>query len=151
MAHTVREQVKQERFEDPVQEAFIGLLVASGRLRQRLHEVCAAYGITHDQYNVLRILRGVYPEGHPRYEVAGRLIERAPDVTRLLDRLERAGLVERYRSSEDRRLSLARITPKGLDLLAAMETPIRNVRVEALGHLPEDDLKALIRICGTIR
>ena len=72
MADALQHRVKQDGFEDPVQEAFIGLLVAGGHIRQRLNEVCAGYGTTHDQYNVLRILRGVYPEGHPRHEIIER-------------------------------------------------------------------------------
>lgn len=150
MTDALRKRVKQNRFEDPVQEAFVGLLVAAGHLRRRLADVCAAYGITADQYNVLRILRGVHPDGHPRYEISARLIERAPDVTRLLDRLERERLVERYRSREDRRLSLARITPAGLDLLAAMETPVRGIREHFLGHLGKQDLAELCRLCAAL-
>lgn len=151
MADALQHRVKQDGFEDPVKEAFIGLLVAGGHIRQRLNEVCAGYGTTHDQYNALRILRGVYPEGHPRHEIIERLVERAPDVTRLLDRLERADFIERYRSKEqDRRLSFARITQKGLDLLDEMEEPIRSVREHFLGHVPKKDLDELIRICSAL-
>src|SRR5215204_2537155 len=64
-------------------------------MSQRMNDVCRKHGVTHDQYNILRILRGVHPTGHPRCEITKRLISRAPDVTRLLDRLVRQGLVER--------------------------------------------------------
>src|SRR5688500_2300934 len=121
---TIRERVRQRSFESSAQEAVVSLLVAAGHVQRALAEVCARHGITHDQYNVLRILRGAHPRGHPRYEVAERLIDRAPDVTRLLDRLERQGLVERARSDEDRRLSLSRITGEGLELLDRMAPEI---------------------------
>ena len=106
---TLEDRVHQASFRSPAEEAGVSVLVAGAHLAHLLEEVCSTQGITHDQYNVLRILRGVYPDGHPRYEIGRRLIERSPDVTRLLDRLERRGLVSRYRAEGDRRLSLARI------------------------------------------
>jgi hypothetical protein len=76
-------------------EAFVALLRVAGQLQRDLDDACHEFGLTHDQYNVLRILRGVHPEGHPRFEIAARLVRRAPDVTRLIDRLERRGWVRR--------------------------------------------------------
>lgn len=150
MSGTPRQPTPPPPPEASAQQAFVNLLVAAGRIRQRLNDICASFGITHDQYNVLRILRGVHPEGHPRFEIADRLIERAPDVTRLLDRLEREELIERYRSREDRRLSLARITPKGLDLLERMDEPVRDVRRTCLDPLSSTDVDDLARICSAI-
>src|SRR5689334_18026073 len=98
-------------------EAMLNLFVAVDHLRGKVGDVCGRFGITNGQYNVLRILRGAHPDGHPRCEIAKRMIEKAPDVTRLVDRLEAMGFVERARSKDDRRLSIARITPKGLQLL----------------------------------
>lgn len=98
-------------------EAVMSLFVAADTVRQRFDKVCAEYGITHTQYNILRILKSAYPGGYPRCEIMVRMIERAPDTTRLLDRLEQQDLVERVRSAEDKRLSIARITQKGLVLL----------------------------------
>lgn len=146
-ADTIRERVQQGRFEDAKQKAFVSLLVTAGRLRQALSEACAPYGITHDQYNVLRILRGAHPGGHPRYEISSRLIERAPDVTRLLDRLERERYVERFRSQEDGRLSIARITDEGLGLLEEMDGAIRGVRERHLAELADEDCDVLTRLC----
>src|SRR5215207_4476595 len=117
---TVRARVAQRQFRNAAEEALVGLLVAAGQYGQRLNDLCREYGITHDQYNILRILRGAHPDGHPRFEIAKRLVSRAPDVTRLIDRLERQGLVERGWSAENRRHSIARITTAGLDLLAAI-------------------------------
>lgn len=135
----------------PAQEAMVGLLVAAGHLRRALDEVCGARGITHDQYNVLRILRGVHPAGHPRYAVAERLIDRSPDVTRLLDRLEREGFVERYRSDEDRRLSLSRITDEGLDLLETLDPEILAVHERFGAGLDTGELRELGRLCRAVR
>jgi DNA-binding MarR family transcriptional regulator len=142
-----------ERQQNPTgasQRGIVGLLVAAGRVQQLLAEVCERYGITHDQYNVLRVLRGVHPRGHPRYEVARRLINRAPDVTRLLDRLEERGLVDRVRSDEDRRLSLSRITSKGLRLLDAMAPEIRGVHDRVAAVLTARELEALAAVGGKL-
>ena len=100
MGEGLKRRIQQERFEDSLHEAVLNLLVAAGHVRERMDRVCAEHGITHGQYNVLRILRGAHPDGHPRGEIAARLIERAPDVTRLVDRLERHGYVERARSDD---------------------------------------------------
>src|SRR3954447_10460904 len=105
----------------------LNLFVAVDHLRGKAIEVCSRFGITHGQYNVLRILRGAHPDGHPRCEIAKRMIEKAPDVTRLVDRLEAMSLVERVRSDGDRRLSIARITPKGLQLLKDMDPEMKAV------------------------
>lgn len=132
------------------QRAMVGLLMTAGRVQQALNDVCAGYGITHDQYNVLRILRGVYPNGHPRYEIGQRLISRAPDVTRLLDRLEAAGLIERIRSTEDRRLSLSRVTGDGLSLLETMDAEVTALHEHFASPLSQDERRELIRLCTAL-
>jgi DNA-binding MarR family transcriptional regulator len=117
------ERLKQAKpFKDPVEETGVNLLLAAAWLEDRLSEVLTPFGLSHAQYNVLRILRGVHPDGHPRCDVAARLIVRAPDVTRLVDRLVRRGLVARGRGAgSDRRHSVARITARGLALLERTE------------------------------
>lgn len=147
---SLQKRVIQSRFESPAQEAMVALMVAAGHLMRGLEEVCADHGITHDQYNVLRILRGVHPQGHPRYAIAERLIDRAPDVTRLLDRLEREKLVERYRSDEDRRLSLSRITERGRALLTAMDPDILAVHERFASGLTGTEVRELARLCGAM-
>jgi DNA-binding MarR family transcriptional regulator len=87
------------------------------------------HGLTMPQYNVLRILKGVYPEGHPRCDIISRMIEPAPDVTRIIDRLLKDKLVERFNSSEDKRLSMTRITEKGIKLVEEVHP-----EVQALGQ-----------------
>ena len=127
----------------PAQRGLVALLLAAGRVEQAVAEVCERNGVTHDQYNALRILRGAHPRGHPRYEVSARLINRAPDVTRLLDRLEERGFVERVRSDEDRRLSLSRITAKGLRLLSVIDPEIREVHERLAKPLTAAELQTL--------
>src|SRR3712207_351285 len=118
---SVQSRIKQKSYQSLAHQALLGVQVAAAYWEQRVGELFARHGVTRDQYNVLRILRGAHPDGHPRYEITNRLIRRAPDVTRLLDRLERQGLVERVRTREDRRLSITRITDAGMAVLDAIE------------------------------
>lgn len=147
---SIREQVRHTKFESDAQEAMVSLLVAAAHVQRALADVCAAHGITHDQYNVLRILRGVHPAGYPRYEIAERLMDRSPDVTRLLDRLERQALVERSRSPEDRRLSLSLISRKGLTLLARIDPEVREVHEHFAAGLSKKDRRQLVRLCELV-
>lgn len=135
---------------DPAHQAFLALLRLANGLLRELTVTCGRHGITHDQYNVLRILRGVYPAGHPRYEIANRLISRAPDVTRMVDRLVRAGLVERAWSTENRRLSLARISSRGLALLETMQPDISAVIARYTRGLDRAELAWLQAYCDRV-
>jgi DNA-binding MarR family transcriptional regulator len=150
MGDALRNRIKQERFESPLQEAILNLMVASDHIRSQINQICEHHGITRGQYNVLRILKGIYPDGHPRCEIAMRMVERAPDVTRLVDRLEDQGLVERDRSTEDRRLSITRITKKGLKLIDELEPTFITVLKDLSGRLSKDDCLDLSRICESI-
>lgn len=132
------------------QQAMVRVMRVAGRIEQALADVCSGYGITPDQYNVLRILRGAQPEGYPRYEIAERLIRRAPDVTRLLDRLELQGLIERVRSAEDRRLSLSRITRQGLELLEQVDPEVVAVHDLMAAPLSAEQLRDLGRMCDAM-
>jgi DNA-binding MarR family transcriptional regulator len=150
MAGRVEARLKQAKFKNTEEAAFIGLLVASEQVRQRLDELCAAHGITHVQYNVLRILRGAHPEGHPRFEIANRLIAKAPDVTRLLDRLDRLGLIERTWRPDNRRQSIARITGKGLDLLKTIDPRMERIVEHTMRKLTRDQVQQLARACDAL-
>lgn len=145
----MKRRIKQERFESAAQEAFLNMLIVADHLREKLDKVCSKYGITHGQYNVLRILRGVYPEGHPRCEISARLLERAPDVTRMVDRLEKEGYVERTRSVKDRRLSLTRITKKGLKLIDKLTPEIETMN-SIFGKFTKQELRVVSEICERI-
>jgi len=128
----------------------MNLFVAVDHLRSRANDVCSRFGITHGQYNVLRILRSAHPTGHPRCEIARRMIEKAPDVTRLVDRLEAIGLVERGRSDDDRRLSIARITPEGLRLLKEMDPDMKAMATYFATKVDPRDCQEISRICEGI-
>jgi DNA-binding MarR family transcriptional regulator len=109
------------------------------------------HGITSQQFNVLRILQGAGMEGLPTLDIAGRMIEQAPGITRLLDRLERKKLVRRERPPDNRRQVLCYITKPGLDLLQELDTPFRNRVNQALHRLDESELEELIRLLTAVR
>jgi DNA-binding MarR family transcriptional regulator len=150
MGDALRRRIGQSRFESEAQEALLNVLVAADHLRSRIDQICSELGLSASQYNVLRILRGVHPEGHSRCEIARRMIERAPDVTRLIDRLEKRGWVERDRCERDRRLSISRITAAGLELLERIGPRLEQVQRELEGRLQRQDCRELSRICEEI-
>jgi DNA-binding MarR family transcriptional regulator len=119
-------------------------------LTRRADWVLKADDLSHTQYNVLRILRGA-PQGLPCGEIASRMITRDPDVTRLLDRMEKRGLISRCRESRDRRLVLARITPTGLTLVNRLDEPVQKIHREQLGHMGKDRLRALAELLAAAR
>ncbi|MBZ5572393.1 MAG: MarR family transcriptional regulator [Acidobacteriia bacterium] len=109
------------------------------------------YGLSPTQYNALRILRGAGSSGLPCREIGERMINRDPDITRLLDRLEARKLVRRNRGPKDRRVIKARISSAGLDLLQSLDSKIEQFHRELLGHLSEQELGSLIRGLKTAR
>lgn len=143
----LKRRIKQERFESTLQEALLNLLVAASYVQDQTERVCAEHGLTTAHFNVLRILRGAHPEGHSRCDVATRLIDRAPDVTRLLDRLERQGLVERAKGGDDRRKSISKITAAGIEFLERMDPPLRAVHDRLAERISLRDRRELSRIC----
>ncbi|HEY0783744.1 MAG TPA: MarR family transcriptional regulator [Thermoanaerobaculia bacterium] len=149
MGDALRKRLVTGEFQSSMQEALLNLLVTADFIRGRMEASCAAFGITASQYNVLRILRG-HPPGHSRCEIARRMLERAPDVTRLVDRLERQGLVERDRDDQDRRLSITRITAAGRDLLARMEPMMQESERFFADRVSLRDRGELSRICEGI-
>ena len=150
MNQALSKRLRQSVFSSPVQEAALSLLLAANRLNESVEAVCVSHGITRPQYNVLRILRGVHPQGHPRCEIASRMLERAPDVTRLIDRLQSRGLVRRLRADKDHRQSIAGITPEGLKLLELMQPEVDALLADCFRHLASPDYEELARICALI-
>ena len=151
-ASRLREELKQTRpFRSPYHEAAIALLRTADVLRRRFEALFEPYGITTQQYNVLRILRGARPEPLPTMEIAERMIERTPGITRLVERLEEKGLVRRERSSEDRRCVLCAITEAGLDLLDELDDPVDLADREVVSMLDEEEAEELISYLGRIR
>jgi DNA-binding MarR family transcriptional regulator len=150
MNTALSQRLSQTHFVDPVQEALLSLLVVAHTLNDLMDELCETHGITRPQYNVLRILRGIHPRGHARCEIARRMIDRAPDVTRLVDRLQARGLVKRSRGDDDHRQAVTSITTKGLRLLAKMQPEIDTAVGTRLRWLNDDDCRELSRLCGVI-
>lgn len=148
----ILEELRQTRPLRSVQEeALLGLLKTADRLRRLAGGVVEPFGISNQQYNVLRILRGAGEEGLPTLEIADRLIEQAPGITRLLDRLEKKKLIRRRRRSEDRRQVLCWITPAGMELLARLDKPVEKFGRQALNMLSEKELRALVGILDRVR
>ncbi|MGD8495903.1 MAG: MarR family transcriptional regulator [Gemmatimonadales bacterium] len=135
----------------PPQEAFLDILRTSALLEHSAVEGLKPRGLTLTQFNVLRILRGAGPDGLCRNEVGARMIKPVPDVTRLLDRLEMGGLVARSRSDADRRYVTARITERGLALLAELDEPILRLHEKQLGHMTESRLRQLAELLREAR
>ena len=147
MGSGLTRRIKQAHFRSPQQEALLNLSVAANYLREQSERVVLAFDITLPQYNVLRILRGVHPDGHPRCEIATRMLDRAPDVTRIVDRLAAKNLVERDRSSGDKRQSITRITPDGLALLERVDPPMQEAFDTVASRLSLRDCDDLSRLC----
>ena len=146
VGETLRRRLKMTRGSTPAHEALLNIFVAAGHIRVRFDQACAEHDITTAQFNVLRILRGTHPGGYARCDIVGRMLDRAPDVTRLIDRLEARGLVERDRSTEDRRRSVTTITAKGLELLDRMEPNIEALNRHVEERLSPEDRRELSRI-----
>jgi DNA-binding MarR family transcriptional regulator len=148
----LRVEIKQKRpFASPAAAAVVGLMRTADVLRRRLGEVVEPHGITHQQYNVLRILRGSHPEPLPTLEIATRMIEQAPGITRLLDRLEAKRLVRRERCKEDRRQVHCWITDAGLALLDLLEEPLQRSIRAGFKSLPRADADALVTLLDRVR
>src|ERR1700722_10076644 len=134
----------------PEEAAFLDLLRTTDMLSRGLVRILKTVDVSATQYNVLRIVRGS-PSGLPCGEIGNRMITRDPDVTRLLDRLEKRGLISRCRETEDRRTVMARITPDGLKLLARLDEPVQATHRQQLGHLGTKRLRALTELLAVSR
>ncbi len=149
---SLQQEIRQSRpFRSKGHEALLGLIRTASLLRQSVARTIEPHGITPQQYNVLRILRGAGEEALPTLEVAERLLEPSPGVTRLLDKLEARGLASRERCPEDRRQVLCRITGEGLALLDAMRAEVEAMEASALEMLEPAELERLIELLDRIR
>jgi len=148
----IQKEIQQARpFDSKAAEGVVALLRTTDLVRRVLSGVVEARGITLQQYNVLRILRGAGPSGLPTLEIGQRMIERSPGVTRLLDRLEAKRLVRRKRCRQDRRQVLCWITPAGLDALADLEAPLARASGAVLGRLGGARTSQLIHLLDEVR
>jgi len=152
MSPTLREDLRQTKpFTTIYEEAHLNVARTSARLGDAVEDLLKDHGITGTQYNVLRILRGSEPDGLCRNELRDRMIARMPDMTRLLDRMEEAGLVTRTREREDRRMVLTRVTARGLELLDELDAPMAAHHEAQLGHLSSEELRSLIDLLTAVR
>ena len=141
---------KRGPFASSEQEVVLGVLRTNELFQHRFGQLFRSHGLTQPQYNILRILRG---EGSalPCLEVAERMVSVVPGITNLVDRLEKAGLIHRQRSAEDRRVIYIDLTKKGKAKLSAMDEQVLNLHHELVGHLVKKDQKALIKLLETAR
>ena len=152
MTPSLKDEIQQARpFGSLEQEAFLSVVRTSAQLTDALEQVLRPAGISLAQFNVLRILRGSQTTGLCRNELRDRMLTRGPDMTRLLDRMEAAGLVVRIRSTEDRRLVSTHISEAGLSLLASVDDAVEQEHHSRLGHMGEESLRALIDLLRRIR
>jgi DNA-binding MarR family transcriptional regulator len=148
----LQQEIRQNKpFRSSAEEALLGLFRTVDHARRALTGVVSPCDLTLQQYNVLRILRGAGEAGLPTLEVAARMIEQAPGVTRLLDRMEAKGLVRRDRCTNDRRQVLCYITPEGTRQLAMLDDPMFEAARRVMSRLPEKDVRTLIRLLDALR
>lgn len=147
---TITKEAVKKKIGSPEEATFLELLRTTDLLSRRMVPLLKAEELSATQYNVLRILRGA-AEGLACGEIGNRMITRDPDITRLLDRLEKRGLVARSRESKDRRMVLTRITEEGLDMLDRLDEPVQEIHRSQLGHLGRERLQNLNQLLQAAR
>ena len=150
MKEAVKSEGSRKKVPHPEEDAFLDLLRTTDLLSRGPAQVIKSEDLSATQYNVLRILRGA-PEGLACGEIGSRMITRDPDITRLLDRLEKRGLILRARDTKDRRMVLTRISQEGLKLLARLDEPVQEAHRGQLGHLGRERLKQLSELLSACR
>src|SRR3954469_2557647 len=152
MTPSLREELRQTKpFASLEEEALLSIVRTSAVLMDDFERLLRPYRITATQYNVLRILRGSEPDGLSRNELRDRMLTRMPDVTRLLDRMEEAGLVERTRGEEDRRMVNTRLTPRALELLASLDSIVAEREKSFFSGVPREQIQTLIDVLTAVR
>ena len=152
MPQRLSDEIKQRRpFRSAEQEAHLSVSRTAALLEHTFAELVRPFGVTPTQYNVLRILQGAGEGGLCRNEVRDRLVARVPDASRLLERLEQMGLVERERDGGDRRLVNTRITAEGRAVLARLEAPVAELHARQFGHLSRTELESLVDLLARVR
>lgn len=152
MAGKLQQDLKQARpFGSVEQEAFLNVLRTAQVLSEGFAELLKPFGISATQYNVLRILRGAGADGLACREVGCRMVTRDPDITRLLDRLEKQGLIKRGREKADRRVVRTTISPAGLKILEKLDEPVAAIHKKQFAKLPPEQLRTLIDFLEAVR
>ena len=147
----VRARRHRLRFDSPQQEVFLNLWRTYDRLRAVEDELFGRYGLTPQQYNALRLLRAAHPAKVPTLSLASRLVSRAPDITRMLDKLLDRGLIERERPENNRRVVMVGIAEAGLALLEEMAPQVRECHKRQCGHLDPEEMATLVRLLNKVR
>ena len=150
MGKALSPRIRPTHFPSQPEELILGLMVVAEHVRDRFQDLFREHGLTSGQYNVLRILRGAGSGGHARCSIAERMIDRNPDVTRILDRLVKSGFVRRGPGSLDRRTSIARITPVGLALLRKLDGPVTELHARIAAPLKGEARIRLVRLLETL-
>ena len=146
MSDSLGRRLLQTKFEGPHHEALLAVMLANATLDSMMDDVFDGSSITQPQYNVLRILNGVHPSAHSRGEIARRMVRRAPDLTRMLDRLVRMGLVERAKGEKDHRQSLAKITPQGRELLEHLRPKVQRMNQLLADRMSPEEARQLVAL-----
>ena len=148
----LQRELKQSRpFATAAEEAVVGVLRTADLLRRRFAGLLEPFGISNQQYNVLRILRGAGERGLPTLEIADRMVEHSPGITRLIDRLVAHGWAHRSRCSEDRRVVYCLITARGIELLEEIDQPLRAAHDGVLANLTAGKRVELIALLDLLR
>lgn len=152
MGGRIQQEIKQS---SPIgsleEEAYLNVQRTANALSQEMGDLLRRHELTQPQYNVLRILRGAGERGLTASDIGDRMITRDPDVTRLVDRLEKRGLVERWRCGEDRRVVWTKIAPAGRALIDPLDAPVHELHVAQLQHLGDDKLRTLVGLLEEAR
>jgi DNA-binding MarR family transcriptional regulator len=148
---TMKRASAGQRFDSLEQEAYLNLWRTYDRLRMLEDALFGDFDLTAQQYNVLRLLKAAQPDLLPTLTIAERLVSRAPDITRMLDKLEQRDLICRDRSDADRRTVLVGITESGVALLREIAEPLRQCHDKQLGHLSQDRLRKLVALLRDAR
>lgn len=151
MTTTTTHDIRAPRFDSLYQQAYLSLWRTYDRLKAIEDETFAQFDLSAQQYNALRLLEAAHPGTVPTLTLGTRLISRAPDMTRMLDRLEERGLVHRERRPENRRVVEVGVTPAGLKLLAQLSDAVQDCHKRQLGHLSARDLKQLVELLQSVR
>lgn len=152
MSPSLQQDIRQTRpFSSLQQEAYLSVVRTSSTLTDMVEDLLKPFGISGTQYNVLRILRGAGDDGLCRNELRDRMLTRMPDMTRLLDRMEEAGLVTRSRERDDRRMVLTQITARGRELLSQLDRPMNELHRKQLAQLDDEQLRSLIDLLTLVR
>ena len=146
----LKNRIKQKKFSNMGQEAILNIIAAGSVLRDKQNAILQAHGLSLQKYNILRILKGGPKDGYPRSEIYDRMVEKAPDITRLIDRLEKAKLVKRIRPENDRRQSVAQITENGLKKLKEIQPYISAYEKSIEKIFSNEDLETIKKLSSKV-